>query len=91
MSSGSIDELVTDQGDLMKLLTASTRQTLLENIMKSDTARRAISAELQLLLPEVVENYAYAAAAKQSVANATTSPRPRGRLRLQDTGKDRLR
>ena len=63
VSSGSIDEPFNDQGELMKLLTASTCQRLLENVMKSNTARGAISAEFQLLLPKVVENYA--AAAKQ--------------------------
>lgn len=52
------------------LLTASTRQTLLENVMKKhDAARDAISAELKLILPDVVVGYAESA--KQAVFNAT--------------------
>ncbi|KAM5530519.1 hypothetical protein V8D89_015796 [Ganoderma adspersum] len=65
-----MDVPITSTDELMKLLTASTRQTLLENVMKKhDVAREAISAELKLILPNVV--LGYAASAKQAVVNAT--------------------
>ncbi len=66
-----MDEPITDRDELMKMLTASTRQTLVKNVMKkNDAAREAMSAELQRMLRKVIKGYA--ASAKQAVANATS-------------------